>query len=186
MFVALGVAVVVALWSAAERAGPARWVLTGLAVLAIAPNPVARHAWTMPYTIPPFFVDAAYKGCLAPGEIVFVLPAVHDTDLSLWQVESGFRFRTITGNISKTTPPRFQHSPIGNRIRQGLVVAPAQATELLSFLRARGVTSVIVKLGDVARWQPTLDRIATPERIGGVVVYRLGGRHEKEPGSACG
>ena len=58
--------------------GAVRWLLPALAVLAIVPNPAP--AWATTYTMPPFFTDSAYRGCLAPGEIVLPLPIDVDGD----------------------------------------------------------------------------------------------------------
>jgi hypothetical protein len=172
VYVALIAAVVVALWAAAEQRPWARWLLPTLAMLALVPNPSAR-GWASQYTVPAFFTDAGFRTCLDPGETILPLPIGFGSESMLWQAADGFRFRMTGGNIAPKPPPSFTTTPAAAYMAQGGSLTAAQLPLLETFVREEGVTTIIVDRSMMNEWAGALDRLATPQLLGGVVVYHI-------------
>ena len=173
LYVFLAVAVMVALWAASRRAGSvARWALPILAILAIVPDPFL-HDWATTYSIPPFFTDPIYTNCLDPGETLLPLPIGIGGGADLWQAVSGFRFRMAGGRLAPLPPASFLQPPAIAAVSEGLPPTPDEAALLSGYIRAEGVTSVAVDLGHRQDWEPVLDKIATGQVVGGVVLYHF-------------
>jgi hypothetical protein len=172
MYVSLLAAVIVALWAAARRRGVAYWLLPALAIAAILPDPAA-NVWASTYTAPPFFTAAAYRPCLAPDENVLVLPTQLGGDGTLWQALDGYAFNMSGGSITPQPPTVFLAPEWIARIAEGYDVPRADSWWFSIFARVEKVTSVVVDAPLAGRWSAALDRIATPHRLGGVVLYRL-------------
>ncbi len=91
----------------------------------------------------------------------------------LWQVASGFRFRLAGGFTGLsipagfTTPGPMQYVTVGNHL------GPGQAAAVRTFIAAEHVTSVVVAGDEAPFFSGALDRLATPQTVGGVVVYRF-------------
>jgi len=175
LYVTLLTALMVALWTAARPPGLARWLLPGLAALALLPNPDAG-IWASRYTVPPFFTDAAFRGCLRPNELILPLPVSAQGDSMLWQAENGFRFRMAAGNIAARPPGAFLEPYWVELVAEGYPVPASQTGELAFYIRAKQVTSVVVDAGEASLWSGALDRIATPHRLGGVILYHTARR----------
>ncbi len=173
VYVALAAAVAVALWTAARRAGAARWLLPTLAALAIVPDPAAGGFATQ-YFVPEFFTGAAYRSCLDPGENILPLPVRGGWSL-LWQTESGFRFTMSGGDLGPSIPPSFQAAGPMDSVTDGSAATRDKVASLRAFIAAKEVTSVVVDPVEGGFWTAALDRIARPQRVGGVVLYRVAG-----------
>jgi hypothetical protein len=181
LYLWLAVAVVVALWTARQQ-GALRFVLPALAVLAILPSPGRGNAWATSYSIPPFFTDAAYRGCLARDENVLPQPIGENGDALLWQVKSGFRFRMAGGRVTTTPPSPFMHpSWTIQKVSVGYDPGPDYPQLLHDYFEAKQVTSVIVDRRFADTWTPPLDKVARRHDLGGVVLYHVGNR-----GPDCG
>ena len=103
MYVALAAAVAAALWAASPR--PAWWLraaLLGAAAVSLLPA-LSRDLWNTTPTRPAFFADEIYRECFDADENVFV-PDAAGIDATLWQVESGYRFRLANGSLSPEIP----------------------------------------------------------------------------------
>jgi hypothetical protein len=172
MYVSFVTAVMAALWTAARPPGVARWLVPGLAALALVPNPAAG-VWASRYAVPAFFTDSAYRGCLAPDEIVLPLPVSAQSESMLWQVESGYRFRMAGGNIAPKPPGAFLAPRAIAHIAEGGVVAPSRWKELATYVRVEHVTSIVVDPRLASRWAGALAHFGRPQRLGGVDVYRV-------------
>ena len=171
---ALAAAVIVALWMATTRHRTLRWLLPALTVLLLFPNPGAG-VWATTYEIPPFFTSAAFRDCLAPGEIVLPEPPGQGGRSNLWQVASKFRFRMAGGRLQTSPPSVFLHPDGIAQISVGYLPVENQAKLLRKYFAAKGVTAVIVDKREAKIWAPALDRIAPREDVGGVLLYRVGG-----------
>jgi hypothetical protein len=183
LYTSLAVAVIVALWMASRPAGDVwRWVLPALGVLLMLPNPAA-NVWATTYKIPPFFTDAKYRTCLAPGEVILPQPVRSGGPEMLWQATDDFRFRMAGGRLQTSAPTSFLHPPSIARISIGDPPGPGYAQLLKAYFKAKGVTSVIVDKGQAAIWTPPLDQIAKRQDVGGVLLYRLGGAPRACPSS---
>jgi hypothetical protein len=184
MYVSLALGVIAALWTAARPAGSTlRWLLPGLAMLALVPNPWA-NVWATTYTIPSFFTDSAYRGCLKPGEIILPEPISVGGESMLWQVANGFHFRMAGGRIQQIPPSPFMHPDSIALISGGYDLKPGQAGLVRAYIREKGVTSIVVDKGRSAKWTPVLDRIAKRQDVGGVYLYRISGETPVCPGAS--
>ena len=171
LYVSLLGAVVVALWTASRRPGLLRWLLPGLAVVALLPNPTSPK-WATGYSVPAFFTDAAYRTCLDPGETILPLPVRGGSESMMWQVADGFRFDMAGGNIAPD-PPASYELPALFAIAWGGTLSASQVPELEGYIAATHVTSVIVDPSQLTLWSGALNRVASPDPIGGVVVYHI-------------
>jgi hypothetical protein len=174
-YTSLAAAVIVALWMASRPAGDMlQWLLPALAVLLLVPNP-ASTIWSTTYKIPPFFTDAAYRGCLNSNEIVLPQPIGSGGQSNLWQVADGFRFRMAGGRLQTSAPTTFLHPASIAQISAGYPPVRDQSRLLAAYFRAKGVTSAIVAKEQASIWAPALDRIAQRQDVGGVLLYRVAG-----------
>jgi hypothetical protein len=169
LYTALASAVVVALWTSRRR-GAARYVLPGLAVLALVPDP-SSGGFATTYSVPAFFTSSRYRDCLDPGETVVPFPFRGGSSL-LSQVDRGFRWRLAGGDIGPEVPARFL-TPDALPVVGGGPLGAADVANLRTFLAAHGVTTVVVDAREQASWAGALDAIARPQPVGGVVLYRL-------------
>jgi hypothetical protein len=168
----LVVAAITALWIARERRTVLRVALPLVSMLALTPNLGARELVT-PYTIPPFFTDATYRPCLHPGETILPLPISAGGDANLWQVGADYRFRMTGGRVQITPPSPFMHPSTIEQVSQHEPPAPNETALYRAFIRAKGVEAVVadpVRARDDLRY---LDPIAPPQRVGGIVLYRV-------------
>jgi hypothetical protein len=169
LYVALASAVVVALWAAGAR-GAARYVLPGLAVLALAPDP-SSGGFATAYSVPAFFTASRYRDCLDRGETIVPFPFRGGSSL-LWQVDRAFRWRLAGGDIGPEVPAHFL-TPDALPVAGGGPLGADDVANVRTFLAARGATTVVVDGSEQASWARSLDPIAKPQPAGGVVLYRL-------------
>ncbi len=171
LYTSLAVAVIATMWTASRPRGDHwRWLLPALAMLMLLPN-FGLSGWATTYTVPAFFTDSAYEGCLEPGEIVLPLP-IQDT--SLWQVEDDFRFRMAGGRVAASPPPPFMTPEFAN-VSQGAPLTPSDAGKIAGYIKAKGVTTVILDKTAGTWWtKPALDTLAHGQDVGGVLLYRFG------------
>jgi hypothetical protein len=171
LYLSLVTAVAVALWMARRQADGLRALLPALAVLAIAADPIAG-AWAGNVTVPAFFTDSAYRACLDPGETILPLPIAQGSAM-LWQAEDDFRFNIAGGYVGTYIPPSFMEPPAVAYITVGSHLGPAQAGYVRAFVASKHVTSIVVDQGEAPFFSGALDKLATPETVGGVVLYHL-------------
>jgi hypothetical protein len=151
-----------------------RWLLPALTVLLLLPNPGAG-VWATTYSIPPFFTSAAFRNCLAPGEIVLPQPPGQGGQSNLWQVASKFRFRMAGGRLQTSPPSVFLHPDGIAQISVGYPPVKNQSALLKQYFAAKSVTAAIVDKRQAGIWAPALDRIARRQNLGGVLFYRVAG-----------
>ena len=172
VYASLVTAVGVAIWTAGRRQGELRTVLPALAVIAVAANPIAG-AWASDTNVPPFFTNPTYRSCLDPGETVLPLP-ISRGSVMLWQAEDDFRFNMAGGYVGPYGPRSFT-TPEFEVIADGSHLDSAQTNVVRDFVAAKGVTAVVVDQGEAPFFSGALDGLATPETVGGVVLYRIRG-----------
>jgi len=168
LYTSLAAAVIAALWTARAR-GIVRWALPALAVLAIVPNPAA-DALSTSFTVPRFFTDSAYRGCLDRGENILPLPVTFNGSPNLWQVKDAFRFTMAGGYVFSGPPESFLKPPVVASIATGNT---ADAEGLRVYVREKRVTTVVVDPAERARWSGALEGIAKGREVGGVFLYRV-------------
>ena len=170
IYLVLLAAVVVALWLARAGSSALAAVLAVLAVVSVLPDPVGQE-WTTAYSAPAFVTDGSYRGCLDPGEIVLPLPASYNTPL-LWQALADFRFRIAAGTTAPTAPAAYGQ-PDAAYITAGHHLGAADAERVRRFVAAQHVTSAVVEGNESSFFNGALDRVATGQSAGGVVVYHF-------------
>jgi hypothetical protein len=172
VYVALAVAVVVALWTGWRRAGLLRWLLPSLAVLAVVPNPRAG-GFSSAYRLPEFFTGSVYSRCLGPSDNVLAFPSRGGWAL-LWQERRNFGFRLAVGDIGPDIPAAYLSPPSVVPITGGTPLDADNVAGLRELIASKGVTVIIADAQEASEWSGALDQIAPPHALGGVVVYRPG------------
>ena len=179
VYVALFAAVAVASWLARAPASRARITVAVLAVLVFVPD-AAAQVWSHQYTIPSFYTDAAYRGCLKPGETVLPLPNSIGTPL-LWQAANGFHFNVAAGDISAPIPPSYTHPASEDYITADNHLGPDDARILKAYIASKHITSVLVASYEASFFTGAVDQLSKGQTMGDVVVYHLGAA----PSSLC-
>ena len=174
LYTSLAAAVMVAAWIASRSHRATASVAGVLAIAAVVPN-VGASAWVTSFHLPRFFTAAASRHCIAPGANILPLPIGAGGDANLWQVERGFRFTMAGGYLSSTPPPSFMTPAQVEHIALGAPVPPDQASSIRAYVRAKHVSAVVVDASQAGQWSAALDRIARPQRLGGVLLYRITG-----------
>jgi hypothetical protein len=156
----LAVAVVAALWLARAR-GPfawSRWALAGIGAVMLIPS-IGAGPWHGQDRTPAFFEDHTYASVLQPDENVLIIPTTNGDEMS-WQATADFSFRMPEGYVGVIpTANRGSRLDRGLSANTGAWGRPHRpiptTTELASWLRAKGVTAVVVD--DLAR--PTFEAV---------------------------
>lgn len=148
-------------------------VRAALVLVALAaPFPaLASDIWRAPAPIPPGLRGNAIARILKPGEIVLVLPFGGLGHGMLWQAASHFSFRQAGGYLRPNPPPTYGDDPAVKALHAG---TPPALADLRAFLRKSGARAIIVDPAYLPAYASTLDPLGiTPERVGGLLVYRL-------------
>ncbi len=182
VFVALPAALVVAMWLNREplrsSRGAWRWALALLAVAFIVPD-VGNAVWNTPMQDPPFFASGAYRAYLKPSDHVLTIPAWGPNER--WQADTGFRFQLADGYAGNPFPPAYTRYPTWNTLLTGRT-NPNSAAQLRAFVRAKGVTAIVVDETVLGPWRQLFGTLGVrPVSTGGVLLYRL----PVSPGSAA-
>jgi hypothetical protein len=178
-FMYLAAAVIIALWLAR---GPSlgRWLLVGLGIALILPNrglPRFHDA----YAAPRFITAGVYKSRLSPRDRVLILPFIRGGRAMRWQAQSHLDFALVEG-YGNRLPASFTRWPIvasmqDNRLR------PDSEPQLRRFLRAKGVTVILVDRRRPDPWTALLARMRlVPVQVAGVSLYRI---HQPRPSEAA-
>jgi len=175
-YAALGLGVVAALWVAhgAGRTAWIRWVVAGLAAVAIlpAPDPSVFHAYGQ---TPAFFTNGDVQQQIRQNEMVFSVTERPGSELQ-WLAASDFWYRIPQAYVGPI-PPEYAGQPLyrGLAVNQLNPYIPAPA-DFATWLSDRAVTAVL--LDDDARWkfQPLLESVGLHEvhQGDGVSVWRPG------------
>jgi hypothetical protein len=187
MYVSLIAAVVVAQWlSEPARRAWARWLLAGLAVLALIPNQSLPY-WRGKPADPAFFTTEAYRDHLTRDETTLVIPYGWNGNSMLWQAETNMYFRMAGGYLSSEVPVDYWRDPVVQALLAppgSQVVTPARyRLPLRDFLVRRRVGAVILAGDGSGAWRPVLESLGLrPRRVDGVIVYDVSGRRRRLPG----
>jgi len=165
-----------------------RWLLVGLAVVALAPREAAF--WTIKPDIPRFFLTNEHRCCVRSNDTVLVV-SPFPGDGMLWQAQTHFDFR-LAGGYLGAFPPGYFDRHLVPPVQHGQL--PHRSTEQLGrFSSEHGVTAVTVHPVPTAPcdrcigWCPVRSRPTA-----GVTSYRLpragpGLRSRSRPApGACG
>jgi len=172
IFVSLAAAAAGSLWLASRNAGVLRWALPVVAVVFLVPT-VKVDAWAEAAGVPAFFTAGKYGSCLDPGETILPLP-ISDGESNLWQTEGGYRFAMAGGWFGQAFVPKsFLATPALAHVASGLRLSAAEAPAVRAFVAAKNIDAIVVDSKEIRAFQGALDAIATPRRVGGVVLYDL-------------
>ena len=172
MFVSLGAAVAVASWAASNVAPRLlRTALPLLAIGVIVPS-IWNPVWLQTPTQPAFYTDHLYRNCLAPNETVLLLPLPHWTHAMLWQAESDFAFRMADGYISQKVPQTIPERRYIHHL-QATNRPGSSSRRIVHFAKTQGVTTIVVGAKNGSQWTRLLADVATPTKVGHVLLYRL-------------
>jgi hypothetical protein len=169
LFATLAAALCVATYLT-RRASPARVALALVALAAPFPA-LAAGIWRSPAPVPAAMHGAAIARVLAPGEVVLVLPFGGLGHGMLWQAEAGFRFRQAGGYLRPDPPAPYTHDPAVTALRLGQTPSTAA---LRAFLARSGTQAIVLDPSYLPLYAAMLDPLGiTPERVEGLVIYRL-------------
>jgi len=173
MYVALAAAVAAALWAASPR--PSRWVRATL-VVAVAVSLVpalSNDRWRSTPTRVAFFEDDMYRTCFRPDETVFI-PDAAGMDVTLWQAESGYRFRLANGNLGSDLPEGIPDRDVAWQVLYNTVPEGGGAA-IVRLARGLEATVILLDAEHVDRWGPPLENAGLQAvETGGVLLYHLG------------
>jgi hypothetical protein len=175
-YAALALGVVAALWVAhgTGRSAWIRWVVAGLAAVAIlpAPDPSAFHAYGQ---TPAFFTNGDVQQQIRQDEMVFSVTERPASELQ-WLAASGFWYRIPQAYIGPI-PPEYEGQPIyrGLAINQLNPYIPAP-DDFATFLTDHDVTAVLMDDDATWKFQPLLESVGLQQvhQGDGVSVWRPG------------
>ena len=169
-FTFLAAGVMLAMWLARGR-GVARWAaaLVGLALILPA---VGNGDWHTRLTDLPFFTEGGYRGRLTEKDRVLTVPTWGHN--MRWQIQADFSFSLATGYVGA-----FPESYVRYRAWRDLLGSPfgreavPPEAELRRFIRAKGVTAIVVERTDTRGRELFRSLGVRPVETGGVLLYRL-------------
>ena len=175
-YAALALGVVAALWVAhgTGRTVWIRWVIAGLAAVAIlpAPDPSVFHAYG---ETPAFFTDGDVQQQIQQDEMVFSITERPASELQ-WLAASDFWYRIPQAYIGPI-PAEYAGQPLyrGLAINQLNPYIPTP-DDFASFLKDRGVTAVLMDDDATWKFQPLLESVGLQQvhQGDGVSVWRPG------------
>lgn len=169
MYVALGAALIAALWLARER-GPTRWVVAVVAAIALLPAPASRF-WASEVPRSTFFEDDHYERFIDAGDTVLVFPYGPGGWSMLWQAEAGMPFRMIGGHVGHHRTRQERDWYPMYRAFAGVDLPPGFPS-LRAFLVAHGARAVILGPGTRPKLRELVETLGTtPIPCADSVVY---------------
>jgi hypothetical protein len=173
LYTALAAAVIAALWAASPAIPKvARAILVSVAVFVLVPNVALSRAWYEHPARPAFFTSGAFKRCFTARDNILMLPSPGRRSAAmLWQAEAMYSFRMADGWITAVPPRTIPRHKTMTRFFTGR--KSLTAGQLAEWARADGVTLIAVDSAHEPQWRHLLARVAHPQEIGGVYLYRL-------------
>jgi hypothetical protein len=180
MYLALGAAVVVAMWLTNSSAAQyVKCAIVALAVLFTMPNLSAAY-WDTAVDTPSFFSGDAYRQYLKPREITLVVPYGWRGNSMMWHAQADLYFR-MAGGWTGVPPAEFERWPAMVALYNGAYL-PEPELQLKAFLAAHQVTAVLLDARakdspDPAQRQEFTTVIAAlgvaSVKAGNVLIYRF-------------
>jgi hypothetical protein len=172
MYIFLTAAIIAVIYLSDSRvAAKYRFILGAAAFVFIAPNLTLMRAERTVVNTPPFFRSGEYKRYLAKGDLVLILPYNGESQSMLWQTQTSFYFRLVTGFY--LPPADYQLWPISTAFLDNGYIQDF-AEQLTSFLGAHQVKAVIVDPRAASPWVEWLSRTGMkPISTGGILLYMV-------------
>jgi hypothetical protein len=171
VFAFLAAGLVVAMYLA-WRQSWARWALTALVLLFLAPA-LGNAQWHTRLAEVPFFGDDRYRGLLDEGDRVLTVPAAGRN--MYWQVQADLSFAMAAGYVG-ATPESFTRYPAWRLLAAAPFARPGagSSAQLRRFVTDKGVTVLLADSSLGPRWLRLFDSLGRrPDESGGILVYRL-------------
>jgi hypothetical protein len=173
LFVALVVAMIVAVWLAERTARHPgwRWALALLGIACVLP---VTGRWSNEIPYPAFFAGGAEASQLQEGDNVLVLPYGGAGWSLLWQADDGFRYRLAGGHFGRSaTPEERRWEDVYRTLGRG-PATPATARKLRRFLAAHDIHTIVVAPGTRPQPRRLVELLGVePVQIEDALVYRL-------------
>jgi hypothetical protein len=168
LFVTLAAAVIVSMWL--SPGGAARWVPALLVVASILPA-VGNSVWRTDIRDPAFFATGEHRDYLESDDHVITIPVLGPNER--WQAKAKLGFKLAGGYLGTRFPDGYTRYPTWHTLLTGRLTRD-YALELRRFVRAKGVTAIVVDKGYEGPWTKLFGTLGVrPVDTGGVLFYRL-------------
>jgi hypothetical protein len=169
LLVALGVAVVLAMWLS-RSAGARRWVIALVSCALLIPNPAVH--WSSSLQTPRFFTSGAAAREFASNDRLMVLPFAGPDEQD--QAQAGFAF-SLAGGYLGEYPASYGNYPAATYLIQR-VSPPGAPAEVARLVRDKHVDAVVVDASAAGPWRELLSGLGVqPVTREGALIYRLTG-----------
>jgi hypothetical protein len=181
LYATLAAAVMVSIWFATTRGlvFGRPYVLPALAVAALLPPFWKADLVEHPARVA-FFTNGAYKRCISNNETLLIFPFARWGDSTLWQAESGFRFRMAEGTLGHSDQPKsFASDPTASKLLFAFLDPSTRPSmdELRAFAARRHVDRIVdVELPDNYPSEADLDTLGVVSEQDGVYVMPACGK----------
>jgi hypothetical protein len=172
MYAFLVLALVVAIWLAADTPGRwRRWAAVAIGLAFIVPD-VSLPLWRSEVDTPRFFASGVYRRYLEAGETIVVIPYGHRGNSMLWQAQTGMYFRMAGGYVG-IAPAHATGWPILHTLYTGEPI-PDHQRELEMFLGGNGVRKIVVVDGHEREWAGLFAPVDPhPKRVEDVWIFHV-------------
>ncbi|EKD54929.1 MAG: hypothetical protein ACD_60C00032G0013 [uncultured bacterium] len=158
-----------------------RMLLVTLAILFLLPtfHQASRPTVFTTTNNPLFFSAGIYKKYLSSEDNLLILPYFDKGAQLLWQEQSHFSFRMADGYLGDM-PAAYQKDAVSLYLLKTKPDSALNKKIFLAFLNNHHITKIIIADRTHLAWSSLLNQIdPSPQKVGGVVLYRLqeGPRH---------
>jgi hypothetical protein len=175
MYLFLVAGVIVAIYLSDPAITPlSRTVLATCALVFIAPNLRLIQSQATRVEAPAFFTSGEYQRYISKNDIVLILPGGPTSQTLLWQAQTHFYFRLITGFY--LPPAGYQRWPVVASFATNRMVHDFRE-QLEAFLGANHVKAVIVDGSSPGPWPGMFSELGMAGvAVGGVLFYKVPAR----------
>jgi hypothetical protein len=172
MYLFLIAGLIVAIYlSKAQMPSWSKGVLGLCALAFIAPDLIFLQAETTRVNTPIFFRSGQYKQYISKGDIILILPYDALSQALLWQAETAFYFRLVSGFY--IPPADYSRWPITQSFGTGDRMSDF-SEQLDGFLGAHQVKAIVVDSRSPGPWPGMLSEAGmTAVAAGGVLLYKV-------------
>jgi hypothetical protein len=168
MFTTLAAAIIAAYWLA--RPGARRWrlALSGLACMALLPQP---HPWQpVPYSV--FFQPGRVQAVLGENPRLLVLPFGLHGPSSFWHMENNFSYTQVGGYLGFPPRPAQAFKAVGALF--GGTIGPGFADDFATYARMAGAQYVVAGPGTQADLLAAITTLGWPARqVDDVTIFTV-------------
>jgi hypothetical protein len=172
MYLSLVAALIVAIYLGGPEIPFWSKALLGVCALAfIAPNLAFIHSRIARVDTPVFFQSGQYTRYISKGDVILILPYGGTSRALLWQAQTHFYFRVVTGFY--IPPAEYSRWPITQSFATGGKI-PDFAEQLDAFLGTHQVKAIIIDPSSPGPWPGMLSEIGmSAVTVGGVLFYKV-------------